>query len=59
MLSPLSYDHFVDTLLYRRDSLNSKDDKAFINSRKLKKRVLESHNNNDHAYGLIVRGRNK
>jgi hypothetical protein len=34
---PLSYDLFIDILLYKRDSLILKDVKAFLNSRELKK----------------------
>ena len=53
---PSSYDYFVDTLLYGSNSLSSKDLKASLNSRELKKQVLES-NNDDHTYSLIVRNR--
>lgn len=55
-LLPSSYDHFVDTLLYGMDGLSSEDLKAYLNSRKLKRRILE-RNNDDHADSLIVRGR--
>ena len=51
--SPPSYNHFIDTLLYGRDSLSSDDVKAFINSKELKRHVLKSHND-DHVKGLIV-----
>jgi len=53
---PSSYKCFIDNLLYGRDSLSSKDVKAFLKSRKLKKQVLKSYND-DHAKGLILSGR--
>jgi hypothetical protein len=39
-LLPTSHDYFVNTLLYKRDSLSSKDIKASLNSKELKRRVL-------------------
>lgn len=45
-LLPTSHDYFVNTLLYKRDSLSSKDIKASLNSKELKRRVLQSHNDN-------------
>jgi hypothetical protein len=55
-LLPSSYKCFINNLLYGRDSLSSKNVKAFLKSRKLKKQVLESHND-DHAKDLILSGR--
>jgi hypothetical protein len=55
-LLPSSYKCFIDNLLYGQDSLSSEDVKAFSKSRKLKKQVLESHNN-DHTKSLVLSGR--
>jgi hypothetical protein len=55
-LLPSSYKCFIDNLLYGRDSLSSEDVKAFSKNRKLKKQVLESHNN-DHTKSLVLSGR--
>jgi hypothetical protein len=52
----LSYDYFINTLLYGRDSLSSEDIKTSLNSRELKRQESESYNVN-HTKGLIVRGR--
>ena len=46
----LSCDYFDDTLLYRQDNLSSEDVKKLLNT------SSENHNN-DHAYGMIERGR--
>lgn len=39
-LLSLFYDHFIDILLYERDSLSSKEVKAFLNSMELKNKCL-------------------
>jgi hypothetical protein len=52
---PLSYDIFIDILLYKRDSLILKDVKGFLNSSELKKWGVNDHDD-DHEEGLIMRG---
>ena len=53
-LLPSSYDHFMDILMYKNDSLSLEDAKASLNSREFKKQVSISHND-DHTKSLIVR----
>nr|GEY85913.1 retrovirus-related Pol polyprotein from transposon TNT 1-94 [Tanacetum cinerariifolium] len=50
---PSSYDNFVETLLYGRESLTLEDVMSSLNSRKLKKRTYAK----DDGDGLYVRGR--
>nr|GEX52288.1 retrovirus-related Pol polyprotein from transposon TNT 1-94 [Tanacetum cinerariifolium] len=50
---PASYEHFVDTLLYRREALTLKDVMATLNSKEIKER---SKANGDDGEGLYVRG---
>ncbi|GJU10928.1 hypothetical protein Tco_1133324 [Tanacetum coccineum] len=51
---PTSYEHFVDTLLYRREALNLEDVMAILNSKEIKER---SKAKGDDGEGLYVRGR--
>ncbi|GJW38588.1 zinc finger, CCHC-type containing protein [Tanacetum coccineum] len=52
---PSSYKNFVETLLYRRESLTMEDVLATLNSRKLKKRTEGTKE--EAGDGLYVRGR--
>nr|GEV81072.1 zinc finger, CCHC-type [Tanacetum cinerariifolium] len=51
---PASYEHFVDTLLYRREALTLEDVMATLNSKEIKER---SKAKGDDGEGLYVRGR--
>ena len=52
-LSP-SYEHFVDTMLFGRESLSLEDVKAALNSKELKNKVSDTQDG-----ALVVQGRNK
>ncbi|GJY10956.1 retrovirus-related pol polyprotein from transposon TNT 1-94 [Tanacetum coccineum] len=51
---PASYEHFVDTLLYRREALTLEEMMATLNSKEIKER---SKAKGDDGEGLYVRGR--
>lgn len=54
-LLPLSYEHFVITLLYDRDTISMEDVKSNLYSKVLRKKV--SGEGEVHAGGLVARGR--
>lgn len=54
LLPPPSYEHFVTTLLYDRDTISMEDVSSFY-SKELRKKV--SGEGEVHAGGLVARGR--
>lgn len=53
---PASYEHFVDTLLYGRDTISMEDVKALLNSKELKKKASTSLTEAQSG-SYVVRGR--
>lgn len=53
---PASYEHFVDTLLYGRDTISMEDVKASLNSKELKKKASTSLTEAQSG-SYVVRGR--
>ncbi|KAL5820776.1 hypothetical protein ACOSQ3_022658 [Xanthoceras sorbifolium] len=53
---PNSYEHFIDAMMYGHETLTIEEVKASLNSKELKKKVLESKFKGS-AEGLVIRGR--
>ncbi|KAI4311141.1 hypothetical protein MLD38_036060 [Melastoma candidum] len=56
---PSSYENFVDTMLYGRETISVSDVKDALQSKELKKKVSESYEGGSESGLVISRGRNK
>ncbi|GJT62466.1 retrovirus-related pol polyprotein from transposon TNT 1-94 [Tanacetum coccineum] len=52
-LLPASYEHFVDTLLYRLEALTLEDVMAILNSKEIKERSKANGDNGERLYALL------
>ena len=55
---PRMYEHFIDTILYERDTISMEDVKASLNSKELKKKVSQNWVENQSS-AFVARGREK